>query len=106
MVPSIVELVSQAAIWVCDTIHHHPCPCLNSLRITDVEASIIKSFMSDMELGPMEINALNKQLEYFMRTDMESRNLVCDQLERTLHPAASLTEVLIHRCNLFCVQEY
>ena len=71
-----------------------------------VEVSIIKEMISEMELGPMEINATNKQLEDSMRTEMESRNLVCDQLERTLHLAASLVEVLIHYRSLFCVREY
>lgn len=47
-----------------------------------------------MALGPLEIQATNQQLEDAMRAEMESKNLACDKLERTLHLAASLIEVL------------
>jgi Trichodiene synthase (TRI5) len=60
--------------------------------LADVE-SIIKAFLSDLAVGPLEISLTNKELEDFMRAEMESKNLACEQLERTLHLAACLIEV-------------
>ena len=60
----------------------------------DVEATILKAFLADMTHGPMEIEFANKQLEDSMRAEMELGNFACDQLENTLHLAASLIEVL------------
>ena len=55
--------------------------------------------------GAMEIKATNKELEDFMRAEMNSKNIACDQLERTLHLAASLIEVLItvHLLSFVCI---
>ena len=61
--------------------------------LADVETSILNAFLSDIEHAPIHINATNKELEGFMRSEMETRGFACLQLERTLHLAASLIEV-------------
>lgn len=67
-----------------------------SSHYQDVKASILKAFLSEMGHGAMEIKATNKELEDFMRAEMNSKNIACDQLERTLHLAASLIELGYH----------
>ena len=83
----------QAMTWVCDNWTSSLFYFTQSYTIA-AEASILKAFMSDMKHGPFEIEFTNKQLEDYMRAEMELGNFACDQLENTLHLAASLMEVL------------
>jgi hypothetical protein len=63
----------------------------------------MQSFLSDLQYTPLAIDPTNVELEAFMRSEMESRNLQCIQLERTLHLAASLIEVrtCVHHMHSF-----
>ncbi|KAF8584202.1 terpenoid synthase [Ramaria rubella] len=63
------------------------------------ETSILNSFLSEMAHETMSLDFTNKQLEVAMRAEMDTRNLRCEQLERTLHLAASLIEIAYHDCN-------
>jgi hypothetical protein len=49
--------------------------------------------MSDLAYEPVDVETINKEVEDFMRSEMESRHIACEQLERTLHQAAILIEV-------------
>ncbi|KAF8523930.1 isoprenoid synthase domain-containing protein [Hysterangium stoloniferum] len=62
--------------------------------------SILQCFLSDLNHGPLNIDPTNVELEAFMRSEMESRNIQCIQLERTLHLAASMIELAYHDCSL------
>ncbi|KAF8586475.1 terpenoid synthase [Ramaria rubella] len=64
------------------------------------EAPVIKSFLSKIEFDSMGYyDFTNEQLEAALRTEMDTRNFRCDQLERTVHLASSLIEVGYHDCN-------
>ncbi|KAF8511707.1 isoprenoid synthase domain-containing protein [Gautieria morchelliformis] len=63
---------------------------------TNIISSILRGFLNDMAHNKLEMNATNQQLEDAMRADMEAGNFACDQLERTLHLAASLIEWAYH----------
>jgi len=62
-------------------------------RIFEAETRLIRKFITDMNYAPLNINAHNKELEAFMVEVMDSRNIRCKQLERTVHLAASFIEL-------------
>jgi hypothetical protein len=62
----------------------------------DDEASVLKRFLHGMGYYTPNISGTNEKLEAAMRKEMLDRNIQCPQLERTLHLAANLIEVL-HR---------
>ncbi|KAF8586479.1 terpenoid synthase [Ramaria rubella] len=66
------------------------------------EAAILKymkSFLAGMGYSPLNINLTNEKLEEAMREEMDARDIRCEQLEKTLHLAASLIEVGYHGCD-------
>jgi len=50
-------------------------------------------FLANMNYSPPDTNPLNEELEAFMVKVMDSRNIRCKQLERTVHMAASFIEL-------------
>lgn len=54
---------------------------------------VVKNFLNNLAIEPPGFPMTNQALEEAMRMEMVTRNLQCPQLERTLHPAASLVEV-------------
>jgi hypothetical protein len=57
-----------------------------------------------MAYSTPNIQGTNEQLEAAMRAEMDARSLRCDQLEKTVHLAASLIEVTQAEA-IFCVFE-
>ncbi|KAF9465969.1 isoprenoid synthase domain-containing protein [Collybia nuda] len=52
-----------------------------------------------MDFSTPNINGTNTKLEAAMTEEMDTRNLRCYQLEKTLHLAASSTELCYHDCD-------
>lgn len=67
-----------------------PYPFIEPLR------RLLKDFLVDMAYTPLEINPVNQELEDFLVRTMDSRNIRCQQLEKTVHLAASFIEVCFH----------
>lgn len=62
-------------------------------RFLETVALLMHKFLIDMNYTPVDINPLNEELEAFMVKVMDSNNIRCTQLEKTLHLAASLVAV-------------
>ena len=60
----------------------------------DAITSIFKTFLRDIDYKPQAIQDTNVQLEEAMYNEMHDLRICCDQLERTLHLAASYVEVI------------
>ena len=63
----------------------------------DAITSIFETFLRDIDYRPQEIQDTNVQLEEAMYNEMQDLDICCDQLERTLHLAASFVEVTSYR---------
>ena len=59
----------------------------------DAITSIFETFLRDIDYRPQALQDTNVQLEKAMHNEMQDLDICCDQLERTLHLAASFVEV-------------
>ncbi|ETW80864.1 putative terpene cyclase [Heterobasidion irregulare TC 32-1] len=74
----------------------------DEISASDLNAitSIFKTFLRDIDYKPQAIQDTNVQLEEAMYNEMHNLGICCDQLERTLHLAASYVEIIYQDCNL------
>lgn len=56
-------------------------------------AEVVKAFLHKMDYSTPDVDDTNEKLEAAMINEMDTRKIRCHQLEKTLHLAASSTEV-------------
>ncbi|ETW80519.1 putative terpene cyclase [Heterobasidion irregulare TC 32-1] len=80
----------------------HPTLDKNNISASDLNAitSIFETFLRDIDYRPQALQDTNVQLEEAMYNEMKDLDICCDQLERTLHLAASFVELIYRDCNL------